>query len=223
LPDGITENPTHSPWTRNVTPTVTTHYMITSVSDGSCTGSSSGTATVTVQSCNASVVVSGNASITAGQTATIVATMSGSNAPTSAAPWSITWSDGVAEGAIHSPWTRNVTPLTSTTYSITSFTAGAGCGGAGTGQAVITVSSLPAPAAVNAVAITNASTHTMLTVLVSWSAVQGAAWYQVERATHILPSADWQTLGGHQTSLSITDTFGSTANPVTYLYRFAPE
>jgi hypothetical protein len=58
-----------------------------------------------------------------------------------------------------------------------------------------------------------------LTVNVSWSAVQGAAWYQVERATRISPTSDWQALGGHVTSLSITDAFGSTANPVTYLYR----
>jgi hypothetical protein len=67
--------------------------------------------------------------------------------------------------------------------------------------------------------ITDTSTHTTLTVSVSWSAVQGAAWYQVERATHLFPSADWQALGGHLTTLSITDPFGSTANPATYLYR----
>jgi YD repeat-containing protein len=216
--DGVTESATHSPWTRNVTPTLTTHYTITSVSDGSCVGSSNGMATVTVQSCNASVVVSGNASITAGQTATIVATLSGGTPPTVSAPWSITWSDGVTESATQSTWTRNVTPLTSTTYSVTSFTAGAGCSGAGTGQASITVTSLPTPAAMTATAITNTTTHTTLTVSLQWSPVQGAAWYQVERATHLLPSADWQTLGGHVTSLSINDPFGST-NPTTYLYR----
>jgi YD repeat-containing protein len=216
--DGVTENPTHSPWTRNVTPTLTTHYTITSVSDGSCVGSSGGMATVTVQACNASVVVSGNASITAGQTATITATLSGGTSPTVSAPWSITWSDGITDSATQSTWTRNVTPVTSTTYSVASFAAGSGCSGAGTGQASITVSSLPAPAAINAAAITNTITHTTLTVGVSWSPVQGAAWYQVERATHILPSADWQALGGHVTSLSITDPFGST-NAATYLYR----
>jgi YD repeat-containing protein len=216
--DGVPESVTHSPWTRNVTPTVTTHYTITSVSDGSCAGSSNGMATVTVQACNASVVVSGNASITAGQTAIITATLSGTNPPTVSAPWSITWSDGVTESATQSTWTRTVTPLTSTNYSVTSFTAGAGCSGVGTGQAVITVSSLPAPAAMNALAITNTTTHTTLTVSVSWSPVQGAAWYQVERATHLFPSADWQPLGGHVTSLAINDPFGST-NPATYLYR----
>jgi hypothetical protein len=187
-------------------------------SDGLGAGSTNGMATATVQSCNASVVVSGNASITAGQTATIVATLSGTNPPTVSAPWNITWSDGVTESATQSTWTRSVTPLTSTNYSATSFTAGAGCSGAGTGQAVITVSSLLAPAAMNAFAITNTTTHTTLSVSVLWSPVQGAAWYEVERATHLFPSADWQPLGGHVTSLAINDPFGPT-NPATYLYR----
>jgi hypothetical protein len=216
--NSVSENSTQSLWTRNVYPTVTTHYTITSVTDGSCFGSSSGTATVTVQSCNASAAVTGDANITQGQTTTITATLTGANPPSGAAPWSITWSDGVTENGVnHSPWTRSVRPLGSTNYTVTSFTAGAGCSGAGTGLASVTVAPLPAPATMSATSVTDPNTNTTLTVSVQWSVVQFADWYQVERATR-LSLNDWQPISGHVTS-PWPNTFGTTADPVAYLYR----
>jgi len=178
-------------------------------------------ATVTVQSCSAQAAVTGDASITQGQTVTLTATLSGTNPPSAAAPWSLIWSDGVTENGVnHTPWTRSVRPLSSTNYSITSVTAGAGCSGAGSGTAHVTVAPLPAPVTMSAQSVTDPNTHTTLTVNVQWSAVQFADWYQIERATRLLPlPGDWQPVGGHQTSLTWPDSFGALANPVTYLYR----
>jgi hypothetical protein len=218
--NSVSESATQTPWTRTVSPAVTTQYTMTSVTDGSCFGSGGGTATVTVQSCTAQAAVTGNASITQGQTATITATLSGTNAPSGAAPWSITWSDGVTENGVnHTPWTRSVRPLSATTYSVTSVSAGAGCSGAGTGSANITVAPLPAPGTLSALAITDPNTHTTLTVSVQWSAVPFADWYQVERATVLLPlPGNWQAISGHVTS-PWPNPFAAAADPVTYLYR----
>jgi YD repeat-containing protein len=216
--DGITESATQAHWLRTVSPTVTTTYTLTNATDAtSCAANRSGTATVTVQSCNAQISVGSDAGITQGQTATLTATLSGGNPPSSAAPWSITWSDGVTENVNHTPWTRSVRPLSSTVYRVTSFTAGTGCSGAGTGSAIITVAPLPAPGTLSALAITDPSTHTTLTVSVQWSAVPFADWYQVERATRLVPG-DWQPVSGHVTS-PWPNPLAATADPVTYLYR----
>jgi len=69
-------------------------------------------------------------------------------------------------------------------------------------------------------AITDPVTNTTLTVSLHWNVVQFADWYQVERATRLLPApGDWQPVGGHLTSISTTDPFSASANPVTYFYR----
>jgi hypothetical protein len=168
-------------------------------------------ATVTVQSCSASGTASGNATITAGQTASIFADLTGTP------PWNVTWSDGVTQSGLNqSHSVRNVTPVVNTNYTITSVVDGTGCNGSRSGTASVTVINLPAPTTMVAAATT--TSNATLTVALQWSAVAGASWYQVERATRLALN-DWQPILRHQTLTSAVDTFGSTPAPVTYLYR----
>jgi hypothetical protein len=196
-----------SPRIRSVSPTATTRYSVTSVTDHTgCSTAGSGSELVTVQSCSASAQVSGGGTINAGQSIGIQATLSGT------APWSITWSDGTPQTCPQATCTRTVSPIVNTTYTITSVTDATGCSGTRTGSAAVTV----IPTGLNA--LTGANT---LSVMVVWNAVSGASWYQVERATHIDPLSDWTPIGGHVpwNTPFYTDTFQATANPTTYLYR----
>jgi YD repeat-containing protein len=171
----------------------------------------------TVPSCNATAAVGSDVTITAGQTTQIHADLSGTNPlPTVAAPWSITWSDGVTESVTQAHWTRNISYPFTRTYTITIVTDASGCSGTGTGSATVTVVSLPAPSAMAADATTTNGNITQ-TVSLHWNFVQGAAWYQIERATQINAN-DWQPIG-RVTSTTSADIFGSIANPFTYLYR----
>jgi YD repeat-containing protein len=207
--DGVTQSATQAHWTRSVTPASTTNYTITNVTDATpCTGTSSGVATVTVQSCNATATVSGGGNITAGQTAQIAADLTGT------APWSITWSDGVTQSATQAHWTRSVTPASTTNYTISSVTDATPCTGTSSGVATVTVANLAAPTGLAATTVQPST----LNVAVQWNAVSGAAWYQVERATRIT-AGDWQPIGGHVTLMSMTDTFPANSIPITYLYR----
>jgi hypothetical protein len=202
---GITQNP----FTRNVSPTTSTTYTVASITDStSCTASGTGSARVTVTSCNASATVSGGGSIAIGQSMQIQAVLAGT------APWSITWSDGIQQAGINTnTWQRTVSPGSTTTYTVTSVTDGTGCSASGSGSATVTVAGLPAPTGLLA---TTVSGNT-LAVTVSWTFVQGASWYQVERTTRI--ANNWQAVGPHVTSTAFTDSFGPSPNPVTYLYR----
>jgi YD repeat-containing protein len=211
--DGTTQNGVaQNPYTWSVAPTSTTTYTITSISDStSCFGTSGGSATVTVQGCNVVATASGNSSVTIGQSAQIQATLT-----TGAPPWNITWSDGFQQQSSNATTLhRTVTPTVTTTYTITSVSGGTpSCQGTSNGSATVTVAGLPAPAGLVATTV-NGNT---LAVSVSWNFVQGAAWYQVERATRITLN-DWQPVGPHVASTALTDSFGATPTPVTYLYR----
>jgi YD repeat-containing protein len=209
--DGLSQNGiTQNPLTRNVSPSTTTNYTVTSITDGaSCTGTSNGSARVTVQACNASATVSGGGSITIGQSAQIQASLLGT------APWNITWSDGVQQTGINTnAWQRTVSPTATTIYRITSMTDATGCAGSsGSSTATINVAPLPAPASIQATTTANT-----LMVSMSWPYAPGGTWYQVERATS-KPLNDWQPVGPHMTFESFVDSFAPSANPVTYLYR----
>ena len=120
--------------TRSVSPSATTIYTMTSVSDaGGCSRAGSGSATVTVKTLP-TATVSGGGAICPGASATITADLTGT------APWSVTWSDNVTQ-TINSGTTatRTVSPSVNTTYTVTSITDASSCAAvAGSGSAAVT-------------------------------------------------------------------------------------
>jgi len=135
--DGVTQSAVAaSPATRSVSPPTTTTYTVTSVSDANCTGTTSGSAVITVKALP-TATVSGDAEICAGSSTMLTAALTGTG------PWNVTWSDGVTQtGVATSPATRSVSPATTTTYTVTSVTSN-GCSNTGTGSATITVNPTP--------------------------------------------------------------------------------
>lgn len=136
--DGVPQNGiTSSPATRTVSPASSITYTVTSVTDATCTGTSSGSAAVTVAS-KPTAQVSGSQTVCSGTPATISASLTGT------APWSVTWSDGVTQPNVStSPATRNVTPASTTTYTVTAVSDAACSGTSMTGSATVTVVARP--------------------------------------------------------------------------------
>jgi hypothetical protein len=78
-------------------------------------------------------VVSGDAAICLGSSTTIQAALTG------AAPWTVTWSDGIVQsGVAASPATRLVSPVTTTIYTVTAI-SDVNCASVGTGSATVMV------------------------------------------------------------------------------------
>jgi uncharacterized repeat protein (TIGR03803 family) len=127
---------TTSPALRTVSPNFTTTYTVTAVSDANCTGISSGSAVVTVETAP-KATVSGDATICAGSSTVIQAALTG------AAPWNLIWSDGFTQTVSASPATRTVSPSTQTMYSVTAFSDAACGAGSSSGSATIKVNPLP--------------------------------------------------------------------------------
>src|SRR5260221_375369 len=104
--DGVTQSGVSaSPATRSVSPSTTTTYTVTALSDANCTaqaGDRTGSAVVTVGHVTASA--SGTTTICLGASTTIQAALTGSG------PWSVDWSDGYTQTTNASPATRVVTP-----------------------------------------------------------------------------------------------------------------
>jgi len=204
--DGLTlSGLTSSPASRTVTPAATATYTVTSIRDNYCSGTSSGAATVTVSCTAPTATVSGGASILPGGSANVQVALTGT------APWTLTWSDGLTTPNINSsPYTRSVSPASTTTYSVTSV-RDAYCNGTSSGSATVVVS-LGSPGNFSATTAQN----NPLSVLVQWSAVSGAQWYQVERAAIV--SGAYSPVSARLTTTSFTDSFGATS-PTAYLYR----
>jgi hypothetical protein len=137
--DGTNQNGVvTSPATRLVSPSATTTYTVTTLTDANCTaqaGDRTGSALVTVRARPTSVV-SGDATICSGGSTTISAALSGTG------PWNVSWSDGTNQtGVVSSPASRLVSPSATTTYTVTTLTD-ANCtaqAGDRTGSAVVTV------------------------------------------------------------------------------------
>src|SRR6185436_1168168 len=108
-----------SPATRNVSPSTTTNYTVTALSDSACTaqaGNLTGSAVVTVNARPTSAA-SGSATICNGGSTNISAALSGTG------PWNVSWSDGSNQNAVAtSPATRSVNPSTTTIYTVTNLT-----------------------------------------------------------------------------------------------------
>ena len=118
--------------TRSVSPATTTTYTVTAVRDGSCSGSASGSAAVTVFESPRAVVSTPSVLICLGGSATITAQLSGPG------PYTLTWSDGVVETVAGPASTRTVTPYLTETYSVVTVSNGT-CTVPGTGSTRVVV------------------------------------------------------------------------------------
>jgi len=121
---------------RSVNPASATTYTVTSITDANCTGTSNGSAAVTIKT-TPTATVSGGGAICPGGSATITAALTGT------APWNVTWSDNVTQ-TISSGTTasRSVSPVANTTYTVLSITD-ANCTGTASGSASVTIKTLP--------------------------------------------------------------------------------
>jgi YD repeat-containing protein len=131
--NGITYTASASPFSISVSPSTTTTYSLTSVSNSCGAGTVSGNAVVTVNpACVLSVAtLTGTQTITAGQTANLSVALTG------VAPWSIVM-NGTTYTASISPFSISVSPNITTTYSLTSVSNSCGAGTV-SGSAVVTV------------------------------------------------------------------------------------
>jgi hypothetical protein len=156
---------------RSVSPLATTTYTITSLTDAYCSGTSSGSAVVTVKTLP-TATVSGGGTICPGGSATISAALTGT------APWSVTWSDNVTQTINSgSTATRTVSPAATTTYTVTSVSDAASCPRPGTGSAAVT---LNVPASITtqpANQTTTRNTNVTLTVVAAGTSPISYQWF----------------------------------------------
>ncbi len=136
---------TASPHTITVSPSSTSTYTLTAISDAHCNATSmTGSAVVTVYPLP-TAVVSGNTTICVGSSANLSVALTG------AQPWSITYTDGVTpvtvSGITSSPHLIAVSPSTTTSYSLTAVSDVHCTGTSFTGTATVTVDQLPTASA----------------------------------------------------------------------------
>jgi YD repeat-containing protein len=156
-----------------------------SVSVTNSCGTTPGTASVSITP--APAIVSGSTSIGQGSSTSIQVTLPGTG------PWSVLWADqSTAVTVTASPYTRTVSPVGTTTYTLTSASSN-GCALAPTGSAVVTVVP-PAPGAL--VALATSATQ----VRVTWTSSGTADTIRLYRDGTLL-SAD--------AASPYTDTVGS--------------
>ncbi len=134
-----------SPYSISVSPASTSTYTLTAVSDANCDATSlTGSAVVTILPLP-TATLSGNTTICIGSSANLSVALTG------AQPWTITYTDGTTpvtvSGINVSPYTIPVTPVATTTYSLTAV-SDANCTGTSlTGNATIAVDNLPTASA----------------------------------------------------------------------------
>ncbi len=143
-PGNITVNGATSPHQLSVTPGATTNYTLVGVSNQWCTGSVSGTATITVNPLP-TAQITGTQTICDGDPATLNVTFTGTG------PWNYSYlANGNPVGPFNvaaSPATINVSPNATTTYTLPPTISDANCTGTGTaGTATVTVTPLPTAA-----------------------------------------------------------------------------
>ena len=155
---GITTNP----YTIAVSPGVTKSYKITAVNDFNCTGTFSGTPTVTVNP-KPTAILTGTAVTCEGIAAKLSVGFTGTS------PWTITYTDGTTpmtiSGITANPYKIFVTPNVATSYSLTAVND-ANCVGTFSGNANVTLNNLPT-ATLSGNATICAGTSTNLSVVLT--------------------------------------------------------
>ena len=181
--DGTVQNNVSSnSVTRIVSPTVTSNYTVTALSDatGCPAGTLSGSALVAVNPLP-TASVSGGGTICSGSSASIQAALTGTQ------PWTVTWSDGFLQsGVTNSPATRSVSPPVTTNYTVTALSNATGCP-AGTldGSALVTV------CASGSFRITSAQLLTPDQFVLTWDSISNNV-YQVQ-SIDSLSAGSWIT------------------------------
>jgi hypothetical protein len=132
---------TANPYTFTVTPSASTTYSLTSMSNSCGAGLVSGTAAVMVNN-NPAASLSAPGTVCAGNGVVLTVNLTGSN------PWNLTYTDGTTPqsetGITTSPHIFSVTPLAGNTYTITGLTNAFSCNGTNLGTPVsIIVNDLP--------------------------------------------------------------------------------
>jgi hypothetical protein len=146
--DGTTpisiNNISASPYKIPVSPTSSKQYSLIAVSDASCTGMVSGSASVTVND-SPTAILNGGSNICPGVSTDLNVVLSGS------APWSLTYTDGTTPVTVDnittSPYTIQVTPNKTTSYSLISI-SDASCSGTVSGDATVSIEDTVPPIAV---------------------------------------------------------------------------
>lgn len=139
LPTGGTSTGTTSsnPLLIPVSPASTFNYTLVSVNNTSCTGTISGGANITVNTLP-TAAISGTTAICAGQNANLVFNFG--NAP---GPYSFTYNPGgIIVNNVNNPYVISVSPSATTNYTLVSV-SNANCTGSVSGNANITVNTLP--------------------------------------------------------------------------------
>lgn len=185
---------TTSPATRDVSPSSTTTYTVTALSDANCTAQATdltGSATVTVSPLATAVLSLGPSSSTicAGSSVFLELALTGTG------PWNVTWSDQ-AQPVIYtvSPVTRSVSPATTTTYTVTALTDSSGCPAQAaniTGSVTITVNPVPsAPTIVTPTSVCAGSTYTA-TVPFQWGTFTNTFNYNIPPLSQVESATPW--------------------------------
>lgn len=176
----IQSNVSSSPAVRSVSPTATTNYTVTALSDsnGCSAGSLSGMAVITVNA-HPTATVSGGGTVCSGSSVNIQAALTGTQ------PWTVTWSDGVVQsGVTTNVLVRSVSPSAATNYTVTALSDATGCSvGALSGSASVTICS-------QSFRITSA-TYNVSNFVITWDSVATQV-YQVLSATS-LATGSWTT------------------------------
>ncbi len=139
--NGVSSGPlvaNSSPAVINVTPGVTTNYVLTSVSNANCPGTIIGVPAVVTVNTRPTATISGNPSICNGQQTSFTVNFAG--AP---GPYTYTYNPGnVVVNNANNPSIINVTPSSTTNYTLVSV-SNVNCPGSVLGSATVTVHPLP--------------------------------------------------------------------------------
>ena len=171
LSDGTTFSGTAPTITINVSPNTTTTYTITTLTNGTCpsiVADRTGSATVTVNN-RPTAILSGTQAICNGSSATLSLAVTGSGTISG------TLSDGTTFSGTAPTITINVSPNTTTTYTITTLTNGTcpSIAADRTGSATVTVNNRPTATLSGTQAICNGSSATLSLAVTGSGTISG--------------------------------------------------